>query len=204
MAKAIRSEAAERILEAAKRLFAEKGYERTNIAEIQAAAGLSPGSGALYKHFDSKEELLIAIVDRYIAIAQTAQSQLADLDCPPREGLAWIARETLQIMAERRGELRIFWRDLEQFPRLQLRVRERIMQASYRGIAAWLDRQCRLGNLEVKNSRATAAVLMGGLAMFRAFEALWGEQAIDVTDEEFLSAWQDFAERALGLAVPND
>lgn len=35
----------ERILTEAMRLFGEKGYEATTIAEIEAAAGLTPGSG---------------------------------------------------------------------------------------------------------------------------------------------------------------
>src|SRR5882762_139943 len=194
-----RSEAAERILAAALRLFAEKGYERTTISDIQAAAGLSRGSGALYKHYHSKEALLVAIVDRYIAAAKSAQSALADLELPPREGLAWIGRQMLQMMAERRNELRIFWRDLEQFPELQQRVREGVMQATYRGMAVWLDRQSRLGKLKTKDSRAASAVLVGSLAMFRAFEALWGERAIDVADQDFLAAWRDFAEKLLGL-----
>ena len=199
MKSGIRTEAAERVFQAALRLFAEKGYERTSIPEIQAAAGLSPNSGALYKHFPSKKALLEAIVEHYIDAAKSAQSYLADHDLPPREALAWIGQRTLEMMAERRSELRIFWRDLEQFPELQQRVRESVMRATYQGLARWLERQQALGRFQVKDSRASAAVLVGSLAMFRAFEALWGEKAIDVADEDFLSAWREFAESALGL-----
>jgi hypothetical protein len=88
---------------------------------------------------------------------------------------------------------------LEQFPKLQQRVRKGVMQATYHGMAAWLDRQSRLGRLKTKDSRAAAAVLVGSLAMFRAFEALWGERAIDVPEQDFLAAWRDFAEKSLGL-----
>jgi AcrR family transcriptional regulator len=49
------------LVEAAARLFAEQGFEATSVAEIQAAAGLAPGSGALYKHFASKQALLDAV-----------------------------------------------------------------------------------------------------------------------------------------------
>ncbi len=41
-------------------LFAEQGYEATTIAQIEAASGLSAGSGALYRHFASKQEILMA------------------------------------------------------------------------------------------------------------------------------------------------
>src|ERR1700761_2624707 len=48
----------ERLLDAAMDLFARRGYAATSIADIQQACGLSPGSGALYKHFPSKKALL--------------------------------------------------------------------------------------------------------------------------------------------------
>jgi AcrR family transcriptional regulator len=50
----------DRILREAMRLFAEVGYEAATISQIEAAAGLSPGSGALYRHFASKQDILIA------------------------------------------------------------------------------------------------------------------------------------------------
>ena len=50
----------ERILKEAMRLFADQGFAATTIAQIEAAAGLSPGSGALYRHFPSKNDMLAA------------------------------------------------------------------------------------------------------------------------------------------------
>ena len=47
-------------------LFARQGYEATSIADIQRASGLAPGSGALYKHFSSKRELLEVATRRYV------------------------------------------------------------------------------------------------------------------------------------------
>jgi tetracycline repressor-like protein len=52
----------DRLLSAALRLFAAKGYAATSVADIQRESGLAPGSGALYKHFGSKRELLEAAV----------------------------------------------------------------------------------------------------------------------------------------------
>jgi len=47
-----------RLIEAASRSFAERGYDGTRIAEIARDAGLS--SGAIYAHYESKAELLFA------------------------------------------------------------------------------------------------------------------------------------------------
>src|SRR3954447_9053455 len=56
----------ERLITEAMRLFGEHGYRGTSVAQIEAAAGLAPGSGALYHHFKSKEELLEAGIDRQL------------------------------------------------------------------------------------------------------------------------------------------
>jgi AcrR family transcriptional regulator len=46
-----------RLIEAAGRVFAERGYEGARIADIAREAGLS--SGAIYAHYGSKAELLL-------------------------------------------------------------------------------------------------------------------------------------------------
>ncbi|WP_343232121.1 helix-turn-helix domain-containing protein [Mycolicibacterium sp. CBMA 361] len=56
----------ERLITEAMRLFCEQGYRATSVAQIEAAAGLAPGSGALYHHFKSKEALLDAGIDRQL------------------------------------------------------------------------------------------------------------------------------------------
>jgi len=64
----------DRILSEALRLFGEQGYAGTSIAQIEKAAGLSPGSGALYRHFKSKDELLVqALQARVLDRGQWAQ-----------------------------------------------------------------------------------------------------------------------------------
>ena len=53
----------EKILEAAQRLFLEKGYENTTIQDIvDELGGLT--KGAVYHHFKSKEEIMDAVGDR--------------------------------------------------------------------------------------------------------------------------------------------
>ena len=50
------------ILDVSTRLFFEKGYERTSLQDIiDGLGGLT--KGAIYYHFRSKEEILIAVVE---------------------------------------------------------------------------------------------------------------------------------------------
>lgn len=70
----IRDARREEILEAASRVFAEKGFARTKISDIAAAAGLS--HGLVYHYFDGKDAIFGAIVDAMIARIQD------DVDVP--------------------------------------------------------------------------------------------------------------------------
>lgn len=53
----------EALLEAARRLFVEKGYFSTSTEEIVAAAGVGT-RGALYHHFADKRALFVAVIER--------------------------------------------------------------------------------------------------------------------------------------------
>jgi AcrR family transcriptional regulator/ferredoxin len=52
------AETRERLLRAAADVFARRGYDGTRVADIAAAAGVS--NGAMYAHFTSKADLLVA------------------------------------------------------------------------------------------------------------------------------------------------
>lgn len=112
-----------RILVEALRLFGEQGYAGTSVAQIEQAAGLSPGSGALYRHFKSKDELLVQAVEaRVLDRGQWAQfvspdfSVLAMLDLiAPNtdivDRLVLLCRIGLQRLDHDRDVTRILLRD---------------------------------------------------------------------------------------------
>src|SRR6184192_3429157 len=55
----------ERLLDAARRVFASNGFHGASVEEIASAAGFS--TGALYSNFDGKEDLFLALMEREIA-----------------------------------------------------------------------------------------------------------------------------------------
>jgi AcrR family transcriptional regulator len=52
----------DRLLDAAERVFAERGYRVATVDDVAAAAGLT--KGAVYSHFANKQELFAAAVER--------------------------------------------------------------------------------------------------------------------------------------------
>ena len=55
----------ERIIDSARELFAEKGYQQTTVVDISKKAGLS--EAALYEYFQGKEGLLLTIPDLWVS-----------------------------------------------------------------------------------------------------------------------------------------
>jgi AcrR family transcriptional regulator len=195
-----RSDAAERILREAMRLFADKGYERTSIADIQGAAGLHPGSGALYKHFPSKEAVLRAGIDRFVADIERGREVLRASSRDAGTTLEAVGRELLRLLGEERDALRIVWRELDQFPDLQARVGRQRIQYGYESAAAWMREQVAAGAFTTDDPEATAVVLMSSVTMYRVLEALFGEPPGKISTERFIRAWLSMAEH--GVMTP--
>ena len=73
----IRDESKRQILDAAVKVFAQKGLANTKISDLAEAAGVS--QGLLYRYFTDKDDVFIALLERaingVIQIAQTAIGQ---------------------------------------------------------------------------------------------------------------------------------
>lgn len=61
-------------MEAARKVFAEKGYFNTKISDIAEAAGRSAGS--FYNYYDNKEELLEALLGQFSSEVQGTTARL--------------------------------------------------------------------------------------------------------------------------------
>src|SRR5688572_25154903 len=91
------------ILDAAVKVFAEKGFHRATIKDIAGQAGIADGT--IYNYFENKTALMLGILDR---LNQTEQrdadlSQAAKIDLPDfmrdymRQRLEFITAEGLEI-----------------------------------------------------------------------------------------------------------
>ncbi|WP_243708268.1 TetR/AcrR family transcriptional regulator [Actinomadura sp. GC306] len=116
----VRSSAVERrILAAALRLFAERGFDGTSVQNIVAAAEVT--KGALYHYFDSKDDLLYEIYHSLIA------RQLADLGgvlargLPPREAVRAVLAGLIRSTAEHIDEAKVFSREMHRLDGVRMR-----------------------------------------------------------------------------------
>ena len=88
----------ERIITAATRLFAEKGYAGTSTAEIVSAAGVT--KPMVYYYFGDKEGLFRAVMDQVNRRLRDGFAGIDRSELPPREALVAIAELMFQATRE--------------------------------------------------------------------------------------------------------
>lgn len=88
------------ILEAAAQIFRKKGYHAASMQEIADAVKLQKAS--LYHHVDSKQDILLALLDRALDLLIEGMEKVLALDLAPEEKLRQAMLVYLQIMLEQR------------------------------------------------------------------------------------------------------
>lgn len=171
-------ETLDRILDAAERLVAEKGFEDTTVADVVARAGSS--IGAFYTRFPDKDGLLYALYERYLAQANAT----ADLALDPARwsgaDIATILREAIRFLVavyrEQSGLIRAFVLRNHVDPEFRARQRRLSHRVSERLAALLLARAS-----EIRHPQPARAAAFGFTMIFSTIESalLFGEMRSD-------------------------
>lgn len=98
------------IIKTAGRLFREKGYEGTTVRDLAEAVELQ--SGSLFFHFDTKEEILVALLEGGLRRAVAILDRRLANAVTPREKLSAILHGHLEaILDEERDAFYVVLRD---------------------------------------------------------------------------------------------
>ena len=93
------------LIDASLRLFAERGFRATTIADIAAATGTA--HGLVYHYFRSKDDLLEAILERYAFLPRLRALLAVSPDRPAADVLSEIAVGLSEVLGERPELLRL-------------------------------------------------------------------------------------------------
>jgi len=102
------------ILEAAARLFSERGYAATRIDDI--IAELSASRRVIYEHFGGKSDILIAICEQAIRSTVDLATRVARTPLDPAAKLQRLVREFTEIVIENRDYIAISTREMMFLP----------------------------------------------------------------------------------------
>ena len=104
----------QRILAAAAGLVAERGYHEVAMSDIGAAAGIV-GSG-IYRHFDGKSAVLVALFDRVIDDLTRDSGVILARGLDPSQTLTELIDAHVRIVLEDRTLMRVYHTEIASLP----------------------------------------------------------------------------------------
>ena len=167
-----KAETRARLLEAAARVYARRGFSGATLDEVAAEAGFT--KGAVYGHFGSKENLLLALMEEHLAVQVAEQVTLFDRDRAtwerPLAGSDWWMAQ----LAEDADPFRLFvelWAYAQRHPSLRRRLASGLdmLRTTFARFAADSAEDAGMApSREVSEQFANAMIGLGvGLAMLK-------------------------------------
>ncbi len=169
----------QRILDAALDMFAEEGFGGTTISEIERRVGLAAGTGSLYRHFRSKEELLQAAVEKELvrlkAEIQSDRSAHPPLSMEP-DRLALAYRQTLADIRRFDRLFRLMLSERDRFPEVQ-----RAMTSAFQAAGMYSD----------WGDSGFGAVMVAALGGYHLMGLMQGRDFFGIPEEAFIATLVD-------------
>jgi AcrR family transcriptional regulator len=147
------------IVEAAGRLFGERGYERTRLDQIAAAAGVT--KPILYRHFDSKQALYLALLERHRDDLATFAA-LVPVEGSLEERLVVVLDAWLDYVEARSYAWRMLFRDTGGGPRIV--ASRRAVHARARAVLAEIIDSLGEGGIPAREIEPLAELMSMGMA----------------------------------------
>jgi AcrR family transcriptional regulator len=153
------AERRELIVEAAGRLFGERGYEGTRLDDVAAAAGVT--KPVLYRHFDSKRDLYLALLARHRDDLPSFGDAMPD-EGSPRERLRAVLEIWLTYVESHSYAWKMLFRDTGGGPEIQAFRQEVHVRA--RDVLAGMIRSLSDGRIPAREVEPLAELMSMGMA----------------------------------------
>ena len=178
----------EQIIDAAMRVFSQKGFTRATNKDIAREAGITPG--LIYHYFENKEALLKAIVEGRSPLRLVSSLSPQVLMLSPEVFLRFVI---LQVLGNVEGEnfvqlLRVLLPEVVHNPTMS-QVGTGVLQRVLGFLASYFASKMDAGELCQADSSLTAQVLMGcvvGFVLRR--QILLDQLALEYSHEEIADA----------------
>lgn len=126
----------DRIVAAARRLFAERGYRGATTSEIARAAGVAEGT--IYRHFKDKKELFLACVEPAVSAAVDAALQMPSGQSP-REVVRQRIAARVAVIQEHLDAFNILFTEAPYHPELADLLVDQVLMPRTAGMTRLLD-----------------------------------------------------------------
>ena len=187
----------EQIMDAALRVFAQKGFTRATNREIAREAGVT--SGLIYHYFDSKDALLKAIIEQRSPLQMVRDLSPQMLAMPPEALLRLIVGQMLAIVEDERFVqlLRVYLPEAIYSPEVSSLGSTSIQEAT-RLLEEYFTAKMESGELRQENTGLSAQLVMGSvMSLVLRRQILHDPDALRYTHEEIVDSIVRIALRGL-------
>jgi AcrR family transcriptional regulator len=178
----------EQIMDAALRVFAQKGFTRATNREIAHEAGVT--SGLIYHYFDSKDALLKAIIEQRSPLQMVRDLSPQMLAMSPEALLRLIVAQMLAIVEDERFVqlLRVYLPEAMYSPEVSSLGATSIQEAT-RLLEDYFTAKMESGELRQENTGLSAQLVMGSvMSLVLRRQILHDPDALRYTHEEIVDS----------------
>ena len=194
----------DRLLDTALGLFASRGYAATSTAEIQKACGLSPGSGALYRHFRSKSDVLRAALRRGLDRMRTSPAwRHATTPAERLDALATVAAAAQQTITDNADLVRLILLEPDAAQDMVEELWVHNLVIAHRIMGQALQASAQDAGTEIDDPEAISAVLLAALTYMPIVQVLLGRAPGDMDPDRFRDAWLRLSRSVFTHGVPD-
>lgn len=148
------------VLDAAARLFVERGFGGTNLQDIAAELGIS--RPAIYYYFKSKEDILASLVEEITVFAEHQSGKLAaNLDFNPAETLRQMVFNHARWLLEHPVHFLVLDRTESDLPVTIRRTHDKSKRALLNNFTRMIERGIELGHFRPIDAQVAAFTIIG-------------------------------------------
>lgn len=163
-----------RILKAAQRLFARRGYSGTTTRDLAQAAGVAEGT--LFRHFESKKAILVKVAtEGWVEILTDLLTELSEMGS--YKAIGQVMRRRMGNLSHNVDIMRICFMEAQFHPELREQVQEEVIAKMTDVAEAFFQTAMDRGIYRPMNPRVVARIFLGMFAISGFSQSTLGDEA---------------------------
>jgi AcrR family transcriptional regulator len=172
------------ILDAATKVFAEKGFTRATVKDVAQEAGIA--NGTIYNYFENKTALLLGILHRFNTTSERQEHFEIAVSIDPKEFFVMYLKQRMKLLAKNYEMLQATLPEILVNPEIRDIYYKEVVEPTFKISEAYFQAQINKGVLEPVDVELLVRVLSSttfGLLIFRMFE-----------DKPLMEKWEQLPE----------
>ncbi|MGB3295985.1 MAG: TetR/AcrR family transcriptional regulator [Phormidesmis sp.] len=169
----------DRILKAAEKLFARRGYGGTTTRDLAQAAGV--GEGTLFRHFENKKAILVEVATQgWVDILTDLLTELSEM--ASSRAIAQVMRKRMLSLNANPDILRVCFMEAQFHPELRDRIQTDVIDKMTDVAEAFFQTAMDRGEYRQMNPRTVARIFLGMFTVSGFSQSTMADEASSPND----------------------